>query len=212
MGDRVVTPRLPWPYNMLRDLDIQEYPKDEDELQGTIAYVLAVVKAPPEEKELFRLYYQEGISRYKLAKRESTTDAKIFAHIENVSFKLRNNPRFKELLHLGVAEFADRSYREKERSEFKRAVEEAAATMVAEGTTDVPVDIVWSDQTPISDLDLPVRCRNGLLRRGLKTVGSILSLENRFDLMQIHALGKQSIDTILDVLQEKGFDVTHLRK
>lgn len=56
---------------------------------------------------------------------------------------------------------------------------------------------------PLIDLDLSVRCTNGLKQVGIDTLGDLIKYKEK-DLFKIKNLGKKSINEILDLVKEKG--------
>ena len=66
------------------------------------------------------------------------------------------------------------------------------------------------NQITIKSLNLGTRAYNAMLKEGINTIGDILK-KTKTEIMQISSLGSKSIKKIIEILEEKGVDVSFLK-
>ena len=64
---------------------------------------------------------------------------------------------------------------------------------------------------PVPELGLPSRITNILMSIGMRNVRDILEIYDKESMLAIPGLGKATCEKILINLEDKGFDVRHLR-
>lgn len=64
----------------------------------------------------------------------------------------------------------------------------------------------------LHDLGLHTRTFYALYRSGHRTARDILAHKNKSELMEIYSFGEKSYEAVIRVLEEKGYDVEHLKE
>ena len=225
-----------WPYGFLDEYwygyDDTDNPADlnspdltnEKELIGSIEYVLSVCPLKDREIEILRMRFQKRMIYADIAKELNLSGSRVRSSCERSMRKLRDKSLYKGILSKGVAAYARQRYEMRMNEEINKLVEERVAE-IRQAEREQKT-IITPEQRPkakkqlidrlarstkISDLDLSTRSYHGLRRSSCYTVADILKLENRQVLLKQRSIGEKSVDEILNVLEAKGFNVSHLR-
>ena len=92
------------------------------------------------------------------------------------------------------------------RAEQKMAREENHRRLLAELQSREPFDLGPAAEHPIDDIGLPARARNVLLGHGIKTIGQLVSMDER-DVLGLDNIGRKTLRNIRDALANCGLSL-----
>ena len=212
---------------------------DDNELAGSVEYVLAVSGLSDREKEMLRLRFQSGKTYREIGCQYNISTVTVSDHINTSLRKLFRCSKYKQILSEGVAAYARRTACLKRDEEIEKIVEErvlkarlsdgrywANKHCPPEDLKDLPVyhpakrnsTISTRKQTQtkpvdthIVDLPLSNRIFYALSRAGISNVSDILKRKDKDDILSIRNLGEKSYEDLMSILEKNGYDVKHLR-
>lgn len=221
-----------WPYGFLDDFwcghQDTENPADNNspdltndkELIGSIEYVLAVCDLNDREMEILRKKYQHNMTFDEIGQSINISGSYAQGICHRAIRKLRSKSLYRCILSRGVAAYARQRYEIRLNEEFNERVEERVAEirkaeyeqrLRKHPALKQRVITPAARSTKICDLMLSVRSYNALSEAGCRTVHDILALENRDALLSISGLGVKCANEIINLLDNKGYNVRHLR-
>ena len=196
-----------WPYGFLDDFwnysysfnnapDSLEYPTVQDiaGLARTIEYVLANAPISDRERTILNLRYRDRKSYNAIGEQYGITGQRIRQICHNGMRKIRRSPRLKTMLLESAPE-----YKELDKAHRKKPDPMILLEKILQG------DIL------LDELDLDSRSLFALSRSGHRTVGDVLAHKEKSELMEIYNFGEKSYEAVIKALEEKGYDVGHLK-
>lgn len=215
--------KIPYPYNFLIDAQLIEEQEirglnENPDLDFSFLYLLKKI-VPDKNREIFRLYYEQGMSVIQIHNRLGVSRQWVYNVIDNTIKKVTEVDECKTLLKWGIDEYIDtlirnavkesneKSYR-KGFNEGKKAGYDIGRWMnnKPKGETE-EVDLInlSPEHTPIELLSISLRTKNILLRNGVVSVADLMNCSPQ-EIAAARGCGKAIFKEIIDVRAKLGCD------
>lgn len=192
--------RLEYPYNLIKDLELEPCECFEH-FNERLEFLLTKSVITDREEKIIRLYYIDGKTFEEIGKEFNVTRERI-RQIENKAIKKLK--MFKKYFYGGkwclMEELAKEEYQkylETQKSHWKY---ESAKQYIFQYENGFVLPI---KEQKIENLELSVRSYNCLRRAGIRTIGDLLNFTYD-DLFKIRHLGRKSMKEVLDKIHDLG--------
>lgn len=200
-----------YPINVYADVfyKFEDYRTPPKDAVATIEYIVLAAQLTKKQRQIFDMFYRQGLTCKKIAKALGSSTANIYSALARIR-ELLGDEQFDDIYQRGIVEYVAHLAKIIEckdktihRLESKLEQSEAARNNIVEWTYCCEgEEIALNRASPIELLNLSVYAYNQLRRGKIDTIGDVLDYPDYF--IRIRNFGKHSFAELVNRLAEIG--------